>query len=85
MDQHTPGPWECSNDATPEHHTQITVYAETDGERVATVFRTEANARLIAAAPDLLSALRRAVQHNSDALDYDWIGAAEAATAKATT
>lgn len=36
---------------------QITVYSEQDGERVATVFREEANANLIAAAPELLEAL----------------------------
>ena len=55
---HTPGPWETSRDAVPDWHTQITVRAEQDGERVATVFRTEANAHLIAAAPVLLQALR---------------------------
>ena len=56
MTQHTPGPWTTSRDAVPSHHTQITVYAESSGERVATVFQTEANARLIAAAPELLEA-----------------------------
>jgi len=54
---HTPGPWETSRDAVPVDHVQTTVYAESDGERVATVFRTEANAYLIAAAPELLDAL----------------------------
>lgn len=55
---HTPGPWATSRDAVPEWHTQITVYEEATGKRVATVFETPANARLIAAAPDLLDALR---------------------------
>ena len=49
--QHTPGPWTTSRDAVPDWHTQFTVCAESDGERVATVFRNEANAPLIAAAP----------------------------------
>jgi len=57
----TPGPWATSNDGVPEaFRPQITVYAEADGGRVATVFREEANARLIAAAPDLLAACEAA-------------------------
>jgi hypothetical protein len=36
----TPGAWAMSRDATPEWQTQITVYAETGGQRIATVFRT---------------------------------------------
>lgn len=59
---HSPGPWETSPDAVPDGHTQVTVYAERDGERVATVFRTEGNARLIAAAPDLLAAAQEALR-----------------------
>ena len=62
---HTPGPWETSRDAVPDGHTQVTVYAESDGERVATAFRNEANARLIAAAPDLLAALDQITQHTA--------------------
>lgn len=54
----TPGPWETSRDAVPEGHVQITVYAESSGERVATVFQAEANARLIAAAPAMYEALK---------------------------
>ena len=59
---YTPGPWETSPDAVPEWHTQITIYAETEGRgtRVATVFETPANASLIAAAPDLLEAATEA-------------------------
>ena len=55
--KHTPGPWTTSRDAVSAGHVQITVYAEETGMRVATVFEREANARLIAAAPDLLVAL----------------------------
>lgn len=59
--KHTPGPWETSRDAVPAGHVQITVYAAADGQRVATAFREEANARLIAAAPDLLAAMEEAL------------------------
>lgn len=59
--KHTSGPWELSPDAVPKGHTQITVYAESNGERVATVFREEANARLISAAPELLATLQEFV------------------------
>lgn len=38
---------------------------------------------LHAAAPDLLTALGRAVSHHEDNTDYDWIGAATNAVAKA--
>lgn len=69
--QHTPGPWCISRDAVPEGHVQITVYAERDGERVATVFRTEANAPLIAAAPDLLEALE-AVMADQNAAEHSF-------------
>lgn len=67
---HTPGPWDVSKDAVPDWYTQMTVSAE-DGERVATVFLSEANARLIAAAPDLLNTLRIVEAHT----DREWIDA----------
>lgn len=54
--QHTPGPWDTSRDAVPDGIVQITVCG-TDGKRVATVFGCEANARLIAAAPEMLATL----------------------------
>ena len=60
MNKHTPGPWTDSPDAVPDYHTQLTVYAEISGERVATVFQTEANARLIAQAPAMYALLKEA-------------------------
>jgi hypothetical protein len=42
------------------------VYAEHGGARVATAFECEANAHLIAAAPDLLTALAVLVDHANE-------------------
>lgn len=55
--KHTPGPWAISRDAVPAGWVQNTICAEGSGERVATAFLVEENARLIAAAPDLLAAV----------------------------
>lgn len=66
MSGHTPGPWATSSDAVPDWHTQFTVYAEEGGERVATVFMEPANARLVAAAPDMLLHLQRVVHRASE-------------------
>lgn len=55
--QHTPGPWMYK--ATAGHH-DFAVYPEATGRDVALVRDAdEANARLIAAAPELLAAVRR--------------------------
>ena len=61
--KHTPGPWCISRDGTPDYAPQYTVYDEEPGDRVATAFVSEANAALIAAAPELLEALEEA--HNA--------------------
>ena len=67
---HTPGPWETKRAATPEAFPQFGVYAENgNGRDLAHVVsagttrhaETEANARLIAAAPEMLEALRAMV------------------------
>lgn len=64
----TPGEWATSPDAVLPGHVQITVYAETGGRgtRVATVFESEANAAVIAAAPDLLAACEFVLSHLYD-------------------
>jgi len=60
---HTPGPWAMSDDGVPEaFRPQITVYAESDGRRVATVFDRRA-AELMIAAPELLSALKNMLRY----------------------
>lgn len=57
MSNHTPGLWSISNDAVPDGIVQKTIYSETTGSRIATVFQTEDNSLLIAAAPLLLANL----------------------------
>lgn len=68
MDKHTPGPWHYSETAS-KHGTQL-VY-DTSGKLVADAGRVhgrlvdvmQANALLIAAAPELLEALKLAAPH----------------------
>lgn len=62
MPKHTPGPWVASKDAVPKDYIQTTIYAETTGQRVATVFQSEDNVHLIAAAPKLLEACKQLVR-----------------------
>jgi N-acetylglucosamine-6-phosphate deacetylase len=58
--QHTPGPWMYK--ATAGHH-DFAIYPEATGRDLALVRDfDEANARLIAAAPELLGALRAVVE-----------------------
>ena len=48
--KHTAGPWT---------HKEGMLYAENDGATIANLYTTEANANLIAAAPELLEALEK--------------------------
>lgn len=64
MTTHTPGPWGSSGTAGHETHGQYAVYHLGTGKDIAIVYDGKANARLIAAAPELLKALVEA----SDAL-----------------
>lgn len=56
--KHTPGPWAFREGAEPHH--QALVYSEESGHDVAVTYHDEGatNARLIAAAPELLDALQ---------------------------
>jgi hypothetical protein len=57
-EQHTPGPWRVTEDNT-QHRPFFIVRPENSGTPIAEVYSSgDANARLIAAAPDLLAALR---------------------------
>ena len=58
--EHTPGPWDTQHTATLEWAQQSVVYAEGQERAVALVYdgeHHEANAALIAAAPDMYEAL----------------------------
>jgi hypothetical protein len=81
--KHTPGPWSLDSDAG-----QVHIVAA--GAAIARVMAMrsdgcgEANARLIAAAPDLLEALQAVIDHGS-MTGADWASdKARAAIAKAT-
>lgn len=56
--------WATSKDAVPAGHVQITVYNESTGKRVATVFESEAYANLVKAAPVMLRALQQILSIN---------------------
>lgn len=62
---HTPGPWSCSHIAN--FHDEYSIYSEMDpaGKNVVNTVYGEANARLIAEAPEMLEALEMAID------DYD--------------
>jgi hypothetical protein len=91
MEQHTPGPWVWG------YYGMNDEWVRTgDGEAVVPVgynqSEREANARLIAAAPELLAALKRAIEvldaegityGNCDDEPLDVLNAARAAIAKA--
>lgn len=88
--KHTPGPWSTASD--PCHFDSQTTVVAANGARVAEVTgsafdEAEANARLIAAAPDLLEACKAFVAHypmgTNPFLD-DAFRAARAAIARAT-
>jgi hypothetical protein len=89
MSAHTPGPWEVDQDASGTYFVgnnetigwvcDIDQIAEDEWERGPV---TMANARLVAAAPDLLAALQWIARVN--AMDYEYQERARAAIAKAT-
>lgn len=57
---HTPGPWTARGTAGHERHGQSVVYADTDGKDVAIIYDGDADACLIAAAPQMWEALLEA-------------------------
>ena len=66
--EHTPGPWE-SRPCCYAHYTHKIIHAQKDIAQTIRSFsakEAEANARLIAAAPDLLEACRAASTHLDD-------------------
>ena len=85
MTQHTPGPWRVAGQG--EQGTQQLPILRPDGKIVAAI-RDEgglADARLIAAAPELLEALEGLCEPSDPATDPQRWEAAKAAIAKAET
>lgn len=74
--KHTPGPWKYEVHELSEGFSAI-VYGSTTGLRIGTDHLSEADARLIAAAPDLLAMIKRLVEVNAEfraGLPADWEG-----------
>lgn len=63
MDKHTPGPWHIIKHATPAYSPQFGIYAEGQQNDLAHVINDNAaaNAKLIAAAPELMAACEAAM------------------------
>lgn len=57
MNKHTPGPWVYSG-LNNKADVSATIFSGKTGDLVGSIITSQANANLIAAAPDLLSALR---------------------------
>jgi hypothetical protein len=94
-DKHTPGPWEWAESYNglwnPETREEVLTHQDYEGMWLSYGASQDANARLIAAAPDLLDALRGIValwdHHASahgDGVIYPLHKAAKSAIAKAT-
>ena len=76
--QHTPGPWWVEKDGSAEHRNEANVINGADGTMIVYGQVNDADARLIAAAPDLLEALKtltaylgKTATHTSD-LEAVW-------------
>ena len=84
--KHTPGPWSYNRDEGGCHGHVIStsdyIVAELPDFGDGAAPHTEANARLIAAAPELLDALKVAIA-TSDPSQHKWVAEARAAIAKA--
>lgn len=87
MSKHTPGPWNLCDPMNPDRAFGIEAHDDAEGpdgdatQCVAEVCvgdTAESDARLIAAAPDLLGALKHALEDGDD-----WRGLAESAIRKA--
>lgn len=100
-EKHTPGPWQISRTRAGKNGTSLTIWRNDEGPNsseetntnwswIAQHIHSEADARLIAASPDMLAALKEAVAvHGAEARDipdedeHSWCAVARAAIAKA--
>ena len=77
---HTPGPWKVYNEAKPpflvitstedDTRSDSVAYVGTQAAQIFVCRQTLANARLIAAAPELLASLRSVLEHFADGLPH---------------
>lgn len=81
MSAHTPGPWTATRPRAASNYGAMRVYVEGGGRTIATVAfmrdktfdQSTDDARLIAAAPELLKALATLLSIASDSVEYgDW-------------
>jgi hypothetical protein len=91
MSKHTPGPWLTTESTEHWGRVNVTVQAAFTGNEIATAWQgtadvNRANARLIAAAPDLLEALKElvAAAGGVNAGPLTWLAKARATIARAT-
>ena len=101
-EKHTPGPWQISRGRAGKNGTSLTIWRNDEGPNagddegntnwswIAQHIHSEADARLIAASPDMLAALKEAVAvHGTparflpDEEEHSWCAVARAAIAKA--
>ena len=81
MSSHTEGPWKVSETGSDVEQDSEAAFG------ICALYADEsssANARLIAAAPELLAACERAVKADDMGDDLNWVEACETAIAKAT-
>lgn len=85
MTTHTPGPWSVEKDGSAEHRNEANVINGADGTMIVYGQVNDADARLIAAAPELLEALQAFPGFTDDATAGDaWLEKMRAAITKAT-
>ena len=88
MSKHTPGPWRYMAGTHSHYDSEGKAIARVYGPRGIDCSRRDANARLIAAAPDLLEALKGMLSRTDGQAIYNFMEpqreAARAAIAKAT-
>ena len=84
MSNHSPGPWYALAEGIADNAIGYRAIFDSDGDTVCNPSPMgEANARLIAAAPDLLAALQTIVENQGNLFPIDWANARDA-VAKAT-
>ena len=86
--KHTPGPWYSQPTAGHEAHGQSAIASEATGKTVAIAYDGKADARLLAAAPDMLKSLQfisRRLQQGGAAAKSDCLGQCSWAIAEATS